>query len=862
MSWTPLSERFTALPLILSGPLLRRVEPQSVTVWLALKEPRLVTLRVYARNDAGGLVLQCEGTHPTIRLGNNLHIVAVTARASADTQLHWGGLYYYDLFFQADDHTGTLDTPVPETAAHLDTPGILNIDPSGADPLHRLVYPGHALPSFVLPPEDVNRLRVVHGSCRKPHGVGREMLSTLDTILDSAIQQGKARPQQLFLTGDQIYADEVATPLLFALIDAGKFFFAGNEEELLPGAHVPASELKPRERGDIVHNKAMFTTPTPQNQLLAFNEYAAMYLFAWSDVPWPADLPNAQEEWNAYPETRPEADDQEKVETEYAAQLERLEGFRSTLPQVRRALANIATYTICDDHEITDDWFLDGAWCQRVLASPSGRRIVRNGLLAYALFQGWGNTPRQFAEPSGMALLNAIDTWRGDASDDRVETIEENIGLPAAFSGSGELPRSPRALHWYHTYEGPRYQVILMDTRTQRFYRSRHDFPGLLSSDAVHRQVVGAAREDAEVTIIISATPMLGVDFIESIQVWSHWFVKENYPYDCEAWALEWETFQHFMKTVSVMKRVVFLSGDVHYAFGSSMEYWDRHTHASAKLVNYTSSPFCNEDAGSHIAMLAVGYPRLLHLLRRQGTPTMDFFAWDIAPGDQYVLNQVLSLIWQRIYLFWWAIPRLLAARRSPYEIVMPARGWLKGAFRGYPPDRTYRLRYLRNTLSLVRLRKRDRLRLRTSTWTLRLLRIPLGLITLIETGTRRITRTLLLRVRKVEQTSSLPAAPVRTLEQEAAQGTNLLERQLAKPRNKLVAAFLRYAGWAKRSKAGELIVGYNNLGEIHFTWTAERKVVMQRLWYYSDDPAQPLLKTDYYDTLELPAPKEAPPIP
>ena len=216
MSWTPLSERFTALPLILSGPLLRRVEPQSVTVWLALKEPRLVTLRVYARNDAGGLVLQCEGTHPTIRLGNNLHIVAVTARASADTLLHWGGLYYYDLFFQADDHTGTLDTPVPETAAHLDTPGILNIDPSKADPLHRLVYPGHELPSFVLPPEDVNRLRVVYGSCRKPHGVGREMLSALDTILASALQQGKDRPQQLFLTGDQIYADEVVTiPLFF-----------------------------------------------------------------------------------------------------------------------------------------------------------------------------------------------------------------------------------------------------------------------------------------------------------------------------------------------------------------------------------------------------------------------------------------------------------------------------------------------------------------------------------------------------------------------------------------------------------------------------------------------------------------------
>ena len=333
-----------------------------------------------------------------------------------------------------------------------------------------------------------------------------------------------------------------------------------------------------------------------------------------------------------------------------------------------------------------------------------------------------------------------------------VEIIEELVGLPTAFSGSGELPRSPRALHWWHTYNGPRYQVILMDTRTQRLYHSPHDFPGLLSPTAIHRQVAAAAREDAEVTIIISATPVLGVDFIESIQLWSHWFVQENYPYDCEAWALEWDTFQHFIKTVSVMKRVVFLSGDVHYSFGSSMEYWDRHTHASAKLVNYTASPFRNEGAGAHMAVLAIGYPRLLHLLRRQGTPTMDFFAWDVDAGNDYVLNQVLSLIRQRLYLFWWAIPRLLAARRSPYEIVMPARGWLKGAFHDCPPDRTYRLRYLRNTLSLARLRKRDRLRLRTSTLTLRLLRIPLGIITLIETGARKIARSLRWRVRKASR--------------------------------------------------------------------------------------------------------------
>ncbi|MBA2286982.1 MAG: hypothetical protein H0W02_16030 [Ktedonobacteraceae bacterium] len=861
MSWTPLAERFAALPLILSGPLLRRVEPTAVTVWLALKEPCVVTLRVYAKNEAGDLIEHCEGTRQSVRLGDHLHILAVTAHTGAGAPLSWGKLYYYDLFFQRQDRTASAGTADAETTAHLATPGILSTGPAQDDPLHLLVYPGHPLPSFVLPPEDLNLLRVVHGSCRKPHGSGCEMLSALDTILASAIQQERDRPQQLFLTGDQIYADDVAAPLLFALIDAGHFLFTGNEEEVLPVVSVPARTLGPGTRGTLVHSHAMLTSTTPHNHLLALSEYIAMYLFVWSDVLWPGDLPDAQEIWAAYPQARPSGNQSEKQEAVYIVQAEQLNTFRAALPQVRRALAHIATYTICDDHDVTDDWFLDGAWCQQVLASALGRQIVRNGLLAYALFQGWGNTPQQFEEANGVALLDAVDTWRGAAADARVDMIEELLGLPAAFSGSGTLTHSARALHWYHTYEGPRYQVILMDTRTQRFYRSPHDFPGLLSSDAVHVQIVPATCRNAEVTIIVSATPVLGVDFIESIQVWSHTFVKENYAYDCEAWALEWQSFQHFLKTVSALKRVVFLSGDVHYAFGSSMEYWDQQTQASAKFVDYTSSSFSNEGAGAHIAMLAIGYPHLQHLLRHQGTPTMDFFAWDISPSDRQVFNTVRALIWQRIYLFWRAIPRLLALRRSPYEIVLPMHGWAQGAFRRCAPDRIYRLRYLPNTLALVAQRKRDRLRQRSTSWTLRVLRLALGGITFLETSVMRGARSLLWKEERIEQSIGMPEQPGRRLVYETTQGTNRLGRQLAKPRNKLVAALQRRAAWLSNQKAGQLIIGYNNLGEIHFTWTAEKHLVMQRLWYHPDD-AQRLLKIDYQETLELPTSTAVPPLP
>ena len=76
---------------------------------------------------------------------------------------------------------------------------------------------------------------------------------------------------------------------------------------------------------------------------------------------------------------------------------ERVEKAGDDGDKVRRALANIPVLTICDDHEVTDDWFITGAWRARVLGSTLGRAMIRNALLAYVLFQAWGNTPDAFA---------------------------------------------------------------------------------------------------------------------------------------------------------------------------------------------------------------------------------------------------------------------------------------------------------------------------------------------------------------------------------------------------------------------------------------------------------------------------------
>ena len=50
-----------------------------------------------------------------------------------------------------------------------------------------------------------------------------------------------------------------------------------------------------------------------------------------------------------------------------------IEQFRSSLVQVRRALANIPVYMTFDDHEVTDDWNMTQEFCEKVYGNKKVR---------------------------------------------------------------------------------------------------------------------------------------------------------------------------------------------------------------------------------------------------------------------------------------------------------------------------------------------------------------------------------------------------------------------------------------------------------------------------------------------------------
>ncbi|PMB05189.1 hypothetical protein CEN49_18845 [Fischerella thermalis CCMEE 5273] len=604
MAWTPLRERITQLPLVLAGPILRHTAPNSVTVWVALQESRIVTLKIFDTNKNLLLI----GSRTTIKLGNNLYIVAVTAQASENILLY-GEDYLYNLEFGNEEN--------------LNSPGILNTEGS----ITEITYPPYNLPSFGLVPHDLKDLRLVHGSCRKPHGESLDAFPALDKMIKEAlIQDPKKRPHQLFLTGDQIYADDVADALLFMLIDAGETLFGWSEK--LPDV-TNTEELQAGQRNYLATYTAGLTASITKlnkisniakSHLFTFSDFCTMYLFAWCDVLWPQpeDLPTFAEVNRNLPPLS-------SSEDLFLEELEDLKNFQTTLKQVRRALANIPTYMIFDDHEITDDWYLNMAWCDRVLSKPLGRRILQNGLLAYAICQAWGNTPAEFTDyKPGEALLKAAVGWFASQGQNPKyeQEITRRLGLPAITdiknSHPRQLPHTDASLKWHYTVVGPEYEVIVLDTRTWRAFPGKDfDFPALLSEEGCDQQITKLAHpQNAKVTFVISPGPVVGIPFLETIQKTAKAFTEKfnsaAWGFDPEAWGLETTAFERLIVCLALralpakQSRVIILSGDVHYSFAASLKYaairpfqHSENINTELLAIQFTSSSFKNEVSGT-----------------------------------------------------------------------------------------------------------------------------------------------------------------------------------------------------------------------------------------------------------------------
>lgn len=544
------------LPAVLAGPLLRRLEPGRLVLWLVAS--RELSLQLWLQPEG-----QAQQTHALdehcqqLPLGRHavLHLIDLPLEQALP-----------------QDQRIAYDLQIIDSAS---AKGMRDWAP-------HLLYDGVEHADFVL------RARVdhlLHGSCRKPHHAATDGLLCADRLLAEP-HDARQRPVLLLMSGDQVYVDDVAGPLLCAIHQL--IARLGLFDEFLQGAVVEDSQalyanpvgyyqradllpavksnqtLRDRFFGGV--EKPVFTSSSADNHLVTFAEMIAMYLLVWSPVPW-----------TLISEQPPplSAEQQQR----YARERERIDAFRQSLGQAARVFAHLPTLMIFDDHDVTDDWNLSARWEQTAYGHPFSKRIIGNALLAYLLCQGWGNNPDVFDEP-----LQAFSELLQQRQNEHLRAAAQDALIDQLLHFEQwhyVLPTTPA--------------LLVLDTRTRRWRSEGHlsKPSGLMDWEALCD--FQQALLDHPSCIIVSPAPMFGVKLIEGIQ---KLFTYAGHPLMVDA-----ENWMAHRGAASVMLNIfrhsrtpgdfVILSGDVHYSFVYRVSI--RHKRASPTIWQITSSGIKNE---------------------------------------------------------------------------------------------------------------------------------------------------------------------------------------------------------------------------------------------------------------------------
>ena len=715
------------LPLLLAGPVLRRVEADLVCVWMATSQPCNASLLLFDGGDVAASDTPLgdqraewvSDVQATLPIGPHLHVLAITLdlRTPGGNAVRTNGAllpnrtYSYDLnFFTRDD---------PATRHTLLTEGLLD------DPLP-LGYDRGELPSFLTPPTEREQLVILHGSCRELFAVPpveddpaldedpfeppggwptaevtpddpapvfdpetdvfpsdayptfpkRDGMLWVDALIDqrASLPQFRfaGRPHQLFLTGDQIYADSMSAVVLPVLNHVGRVL-VGDEDlgsNPVDATTVPATleNFPPGFRRGAAVRSAYFTMSGGSSHVFSFGEFIAHYLLAWSPALWektdlskdgfnkalwpdladfnPGTIPMPEDwflQWTFSDEVErthtddyetlkdqlpvadspgPDAPEREQVEWFFRQRRDWIASkywspelfewytrrFRAGLPRVRRALANVATYMIGDDHEISDDWYFSRQWRERVFTRTLGVDIIRNGLTAYTVMQAWGNDPRRFSQGREANLLQSISAFMAlPVAARRVssDAVHDLLGLPRPEPPPGSPPRPTPTfrplVEFSYQVEGPCHRVLVVDGRTKRRFPHRLsqaggiDYEGgnaLLPDDVQPTGLPGEQSfglfgdspmaaalpprptADTKITLVVLAVPALGPEGMELALVPLQRLARLLQDVDAESWAYEPGTYEALLASLARYESVVLLSGDIHAGFTAYADYW------------------------------------------------------------------------------------------------------------------------------------------------------------------------------------------------------------------------------------------------------------------------------------------------
>ncbi|AOT08572.1 metallophosphatase [Pseudoalteromonas luteoviolacea] len=505
------------LPIFLCGPMARRAESSLVSFQF------VTTQKVSLRIEFTGY--QTHTAQTEIPLGESLFLVLLTVRPI--------------------DGEFATDTELPYQVFN---------DNKKID-MGRFSYQGST--TLVVPKVLTN---VLHGSCRNPHHPSKDSLVEADAYMERSYQNSHERPDLLILSGDQVYADDVAGPMLVAVHQLIELLGIYKEVPLnlaLPevleqqlysrDVYLPKEPWENRSKLTLGYwlrkDEPHFSSVKAANHLITTEEFIAFYVLNFSAEAWrlvaPFDIDTSLFE--------------SKYKTLFEAESRALQDFVSTLPHVERLMANVSTLMMFDDHDVTDDWNLTPRWEQNVANSSTSKRIISNGLISYWLFQGLGNDALQTSGSLLASFYGALQkqTWDFKQFDKEIARFGQ----------------------WHYCLDTTP-KVVVIDTRTHR-WRSEQDFDepsGLMDWESLME--LQEVLVNHESVLLVSPAPVFGVKIIETIQSIFN-SCGEPLVVDVENWMAHEGAARKLIdifKREDTPKETIILSGDVHYSFCFSVQ--------------------------------------------------------------------------------------------------------------------------------------------------------------------------------------------------------------------------------------------------------------------------------------------------
>ncbi|MFA0503255.1 alkaline phosphatase family protein [Vibrio sp. 10N.222.54.B12] len=574
----------SSLPLLLAGPILRKTTATEVVLWLATSSPLTGRAELHTQEIDDSEAAQDQPfytssleEHDSIQIGTHAWITLIRLQGEFPTNT----LLEYDIHTES----GSLK----ELAPHL-------------------VYNGKSHVEFKI---STSADYILHGSCRNPHHPSKDSLVAADNKM--ADQTVAERPDMLMMSGDQIYADHVAGPTLDAIQQV--IHLLGLVGESLP----TDSQIKQINNSDALYNSEyhlyqrhhylphhtasesmldklfpnrgvpIFSSTDCENHLVTLSEFIAMYLLVWSPTLWQCVnrerliennftqggrqlTPTEQQQWR----------DESVI----------MDDFIAGLPQVQRLFAHIPTYMIFDDHDVTDDWNLTVGWEHAVDQNQFATQVIGNGLAAYWMCQGWGNKPESFDE---TFIEQAKQLF---VHKDHNETVDANSTHPVSNIEPDKhqafIEMLSRFEGWHYTIDSSP-KVIVLDTRTRRWRsESRMNKPsGLMDWEALIEFQHQLMNQDK--VVIVSAAPMFGVKFIETLQKMAT-TIGKPLVIDAENWMAHPGSANTLISIFTHTKtptNFVVLSGDVHYSFAYDIKL--RYRRNSPNIYQITCSGIKNQ---------------------------------------------------------------------------------------------------------------------------------------------------------------------------------------------------------------------------------------------------------------------------